>query len=159
MDVGAHEGRAVFGDKVVGINSAELWISIDPEANYDATLASVQETMDGYSGLVREVRTYTQQILSQPRHVSPNDDITLRLYGEDMSILRAEAEKLKASLEGVNGVAQSRVILPVEEPTLEIEVDLAAAQTYGIKPGEVRRAAATLLSEFSWQPLRGAEGL
>jgi Cu/Ag efflux pump CusA len=38
------------------------------------------------------------------------------------------------------------VILPADEPTLEIEVDLAAAQKYGIKPGEVRRAAATLLS-------------
>jgi Cu/Ag efflux pump CusA len=34
----------------------------------------------------------------------------------------------------------------VEEPTLEIEVDLAKAQRYGIKPGDVRRAAATMLS-------------
>jgi Cu/Ag efflux pump CusA len=32
-DVGAHVGRAVYGDQVVGINSAELWISIDPNAN------------------------------------------------------------------------------------------------------------------------------
>jgi Cu/Ag efflux pump CusA len=37
-------------------------------------------------------------------------------------------------------------VLPVEEPTLEIEVDLASAQNYGVKPGDVRRAAATLLS-------------
>jgi Cu/Ag efflux pump CusA len=37
-------------------------------------------------------------------------------------------------------------VLPAEEPTLEIEVDLASAQTHGIKPGDVRRAAATLLS-------------
>ncbi len=29
---------------------------------------------------------------------------------------------------------------------MEIEVDLAAAQRYGLKPGDVRRAAATLLS-------------
>ena len=27
-NVGAHVGRAVFGDQVVGINSAELWVSI-----------------------------------------------------------------------------------------------------------------------------------
>src|SRR5262249_31595755 len=33
-----------------------------------------------------------------------------------------------------------------EEPTLQIEVNLAAAERYGIRPGDVRRAAATLLS-------------
>jgi Cu/Ag efflux pump CusA len=38
------------------------------------------------------------------------------------------------------------VEVPIEEPTLEIEVDLAAAQTHGIKPGDVRRQAAILLS-------------
>jgi Cu/Ag efflux pump CusA len=32
------------------------------------------------------------------------------------------------------------------EPTLQIKVDLLAAERYGIKPGDVRRAAATLLS-------------
>jgi Cu/Ag efflux pump CusA len=33
-----------------------------------------------------------------------------------------------------------------QEPTVEIEVDLAAAQKHGIKPGDVRRAAAVQLS-------------
>ena len=47
---------------------------------------------------------------------------------------------------GVNGVADPQLALPVEEPTVEIEVDLAKAERYGIKPGDVRRAAATMLS-------------
>jgi Cu/Ag efflux pump CusA len=131
---------------VVGINSAELWISIDPKANYDSTLTIIQETVDGYTGLGHRVSTYTQQILSQPLRSSASDDVTLRLYGEDQKILRAEAAKLEKSLAGTGGVVNSRVILPLDEPTLEIEVDLAAAQKYGIKPGEVRRTAATLLS-------------
>ena len=145
-NVGAHVGRAVYGDQVVGINSAELWVSIDPKANYDSTIAAVQGTVDGYTGLVREVRTYTQQILSQPLRSSTTDDVTVRLYGEDQKLLRAEAAKLEKSLAGTSGVVNSHVILPVDEPTLEIEVDLAAAQKYGIKPGEVRRTAAALLS-------------
>ena len=145
-DVGAHVGRAVYGDQVVGINSAELWISIDPKANYDSTVSAIQGTVGGYAGLVREVRTYTQQILSQPLRSSTSDDVTLRLYGEDQKVLRAEAAKLEKSLTGTSGVVNSHVILPADEPTLEIEVDLAAAQKYGIKPGEVRRTAAALLS-------------
>jgi Cu/Ag efflux pump CusA len=70
----------------------------------------------------------------------------VRLYGEDYTTLRAEAAKLQAAVAKVNGVADPRVILPAEEPSLEIEVDLASAQKYGIRPGDVRRAAAILVS-------------
>jgi Cu/Ag efflux pump CusA len=145
-EIGAHVGRAVFGDQVVGINSAELWVTIDPKADYAATVAAIEQTVNGYAGLDGQVRTYSQQILGQSQQVTPADDVTLRFYGEDMNVLRTEADKIKQSLGGINGVVESRLILPVEEPTLEIEVDLASAQKYGIKPGEVRRVAATLLS-------------
>lgn len=144
-NVGAHLGRAVFGDQVVNVNSAELWVSIDPKAHYDATVATVQEVVNGYPGLKREVRTYVQQTLSQAQ-TSTSDDITVRLYGEDQAVLRVEAGKLRETLAGVNGVADPHVILPVDEPTLEIEVDLDSAQRYGVKPGDVRRSAAILLS-------------
>jgi len=146
IEVGGHVGRAVFGDQTVGINSAELWVSIDRKADYDATVAAVQQTVEGYTGLVQEVRTYLQQILTQPQRSNPNYDITLRLYGEDPTVLRTEAEKLEQSLADVNGVAESRLTIPLQEPTLQIRVDLAAAQKYGLKPGEIRRTAATLLS-------------
>jgi CzcA family heavy metal efflux pump len=145
-NVGAHVGRAVYGDQVVGINSSELWVSIDPKADYDATVNAIQETVNGYAGLVRAVGTYTQQTMDLPHRVNPNDDVTLRLYGEDLNTLRTEADKLAKLLGGINGVVAAHTIHPVEEPSLEIEVDLAAAQKYGVKPGEVRRAAATLLS-------------
>lgn len=145
-NVGAHVGRAVVGDQVVGINSGELWVSIDPKADYDATVAAVGDVVNGYAGMVRDVRTYVQQTLSQPQATNPSDDFTVRIYGEDIAVMRPEADKLEQVLAGINGVAHTRQILPIEEPTLQIQVDLAAAQSHGIKPGEVRRAAATFLS-------------
>jgi CzcA family heavy metal efflux pump len=144
-NVGGHVGRAVFGDRVVGINSAQLWVSLDPAANYDATVAAVEETVSGYAGLDHQVSTYLQQTLNGPR-IRTNDGLTVRVYGENLETLRSEAEKVQQSLAGVQGVVDPRVVLPVEEPNLEIEVDLASAQTHGIKPGDVRRAAAILLS-------------
>ncbi len=144
-NVGAHVGRAVFGDRVVGINSAELWVSIDPEADYDATLAAVQGVADGYTELDREVQTYLQQTLDQPQ-TSASDAITVRVYGEDYDVLRGQAEKMQQALAGIDGVVDPHIVLTVEEPTLEIEVDLASAQSHGVKPGDVRRAASTLLS-------------
>lgn len=145
-NVGAHLGRAEFGDQVVNVNSGEIWITLDPNANYDATLAAVQTTANGYAGMVREVGTYTEQTLSQPQNVDPNSDITVRVYGEDMNVLRAEADRVQKALSNVSGVQRVQPFLPVQEPTLEIKVDLTTAQTHGIKPGDVRRAAAILIS-------------
>jgi len=145
-NVSAHVGRAEFGDQVVNVNSGELWIALAPNANYDATVASVQKVVDGYAGMVHEVRTYTEQTLSQPQLSNPTDDITVRVYGEDMNILRAEANKVQEALAGIDGIASVRQLLPLEEPTLQIKVDLTTAQTHGITPGDVRRAAAILFS-------------
>lgn len=144
-NVGAHVGRAMFGDEVGNVNTSEVWVSIAPNANYEATVAAVEAVVNGYPGLKREVRTFVQQRLSEAQATS-NFDMTVRLYGEDQSVLRAEAEKLRQSLASVSGVADPRVLLPVDEPTLEIEVDLNSAQRFGVKPGDVRRSAAILLS-------------
>jgi len=143
--VSAHVGRAVFGDKVVNVNSAELWVNIDPQANYDATVTAIEEKMRSYSGFDSQVRTYLGQVLERLQ-ASARDTLTLRVLGEDHRVLRHQAEQLQQVLANIPGVVAPHVVLPKEEPTVEIEVDLASAQKYGVKPGDVRRSAATLLS-------------
>ncbi len=145
QNVGSHIGRAVFGDQVVGINSAELWVTLDPEADDYEVASSVQEVMDGYPGLSSTVGTYLQQILEQSQPDS-TEGITLRVFGEDLEILKQEAEKLEKNIVGINGINDLSIAVPTEEPTLQIEVDLDVAQNYGISPGDVRRTAATLIS-------------
>ena len=144
-NVGAHVGRAVFGDKVVGINYAEVWVNLDQKADYNATVAAVEATLDGYSELDRQVQTYLQQVVGQSQK-SAGDALTLRVLGEDHKVLRVQAEQLQMVLAGIPGVVDPHVVLPKEEPTVEIEVDLNSAQRFGVKPGDVRRTAATLLS-------------
>ena len=144
-NVGANIGRAVFGDQVVNVNSAQLWVGLDRQASYDTTVAAVRQTVEGYSDLDHEVQTYLQQAVSEALP-NRNDDITVRVFGEDHATLRQQAEALQRTLMGIQGVSYSHVLLPQEESTVEIEVNLASAQRYGVKPGDVRRAAATLLS-------------
>lgn len=144
-NVGAHVGRAVFGDKVVGINYAEVWVGLDPQANYAATVTAIETTLEGYSGLDDQVQTYLQQVVRQTQAGS-NSTLTLRVFGEDHQVLSEQADKLQQVLAGIDGIVDPRVVYPEEEPTVEIEVDLDSAQRFGVKPGDVRRAAATLLS-------------
>jgi Cu/Ag efflux pump CusA len=75
-----------------------------------------------------------------------SDAVVTRLYGQDYAVLGAQAEKIRKQIAGIDGVVDPHVSAPIDEPTLEIEVDLAKAQAAGVKPGDVRRAAAALLS-------------
>ncbi|MGH2769858.1 MAG: efflux RND transporter permease subunit, partial [Actinomycetota bacterium] len=142
---GAHIGQALLADEVVGINFGENWISVDPSADYDRTLASIQEVVDGYPGLYRDVQTYLKERIREVLTGS-GDAIVVRIYGQDLEALRTEAEEIKRILSEIDGVVEEHVELQDQVPQIEVEVDLAAAQRHGIKPGDVRRAAATLIA-------------
>lgn len=144
-NVGSHVGRAETGDQVVGINSGGLWVSLDPAADYDAAVAAIEEVVDGYPGLQREVQAY------QPRRTAealtrPDDDVVVRVYGHDWAMLRQKAQEVAQAMSAVSGVSAVDTKALTEEPQVEIEVNLEAAERYGIKPGDVRRQATTYIS-------------
>jgi Cu/Ag efflux pump CusA len=72
--------------------------------------------------------------------------LTVRLYGEDYGVLRREAEKVRSTVRRIDGVGRPRVTGPAQQPTLQIVPDIAAARQHGLKPGDVRRAAGTLVN-------------
>jgi Cu/Ag efflux pump CusA len=142
---GAHIGQAANSDEVVGMYFGENWISVDPAVDYDATLAAIQETVDGYPGLYRDVQTYLKERIREVLTGS-SDAIVIRIYGPDLEVLRAKAEEVEHVIAEVDGVVEPHVQLQVLEPQIEIEVDLVKAQQYGLTPGDVRRSAATLIA-------------
>jgi Cu/Ag efflux pump CusA len=143
--VGAHLGRAVSGDQTVGTGSAELWVSLDASAGYDTSLASIRDVVDGYPGLRGRVLTYENE-RSQGVFAPADNGLTVRVYGQELGVLHRKADELRAILAHVDGVRDPRVLTPTVQPTLEVEADIAAARRHGIKPGDVRRAVATLVS-------------
>jgi Cu/Ag efflux pump CusA len=72
--------------------------------------------------------------------------LVVRVYGEDYGVLRRQAERIRRGLAGIRGLPDPQVDLPAEQPTLEIEPKLAAARRYGLKPGDIRRAAGTVVN-------------
>ncbi|MGH8656589.1 MAG: efflux RND transporter permease subunit [Gammaproteobacteria bacterium] len=144
-NVGAHVGRAVTSDQVVGINSGELWVSLSPEADYGATTAAIQTVMEGYPGIRSEVLTYPEQRVRMVR-VGAKEALVVRVFGRDLEALRATSAEIRQILSEVEGVIDPQVDLGSEEPTVEIEVNVPEAQRNGLKPGDIKRAAATLLN-------------
>lgn len=141
---GSHIGQAMNADEPYGVYFTENWISIDPAVDYDATLARVQEAVDGYPGLIRDVQTYLKERIREVL-TGASDTVVVRIYGPDLEILRTKADEVRDALEGIDGIVDLKKELHADIPQVDIEVDLTAAQRYGIKPGDVRRASAFLL--------------
>jgi CzcA family heavy metal efflux pump len=141
---GSHIGQGTLADEPNGINFAENWISIDESADYDKTVEAIQQVVDGYPGLQRDVQTYlkerTKEVLT-----GTSEAIVVRISGDDFSTLRQKAEEVRRVVAGIDGATDVKVDLQVEVPQISVEVNLAAASRYGIKPGDVRRAASVFI--------------
>ena len=143
--VGGHVGRAVLSDTVVGMDAGQLWLTIRPDADYDGTLASVRSALAGYPGLELELGTYMTARAGEAL-TSALDEVAVRIFGPDLDVLREQANLVRDAVTGIPGVSNAQVEHHVEEPQVEVEVDIAAATEHGLKPGDIRRQAATLLS-------------
>jgi len=144
-NVGAHVGRAVTGDQIVGINSSQIWVGIDPNADYDETTARIRETIEGYPGIDRSLQSYLRDTVSEVLS-GETQALVVRVFGQNRDILREKAEEVRLAISDVEGLVDLRVIGQVEEPQVKVRVDLEKAGRASVKPGEVRRSAATIFS-------------
>ena len=99
---GSHIGRAEVADEVVGPNFTELWISIDPDVDYEATVKKIEEVVYAYPGLYRDVLTYLRERIKEVL-TGASAAIVVRLYGPDLDVLRAKAKEVEAAMATVPG--------------------------------------------------------
>ena len=142
---GAHIGQALLGEEVAGVNLGENWVSLEPSANYGTTLARIQAVTNGYPGLYREVQTYLDERIEEVL-TGAKEPIVVRIYGEDLGALRATSQQVAKLMSGIDGVTYAHPDISTDVPQVDVQVKLAAAEHYGLKPGDVRRAAATLVA-------------
>ena len=142
---GSHIGQAFLADEVVGVNTGENWISISPHADYDKTVAAIQDVVDGYPGLQRDVTTYLKERIEEVL-TGASEAMVVRIYGPDLKVLRTKAGEVQKMLKATPGVTEVREEQQVDVPQVFVEENLPVAQKYGLKPGDVRRAAATLIA-------------
>ena len=92
------------------------------------------------------MQTYLKERISEVL-TGTSDAIVVRIFGPDLGVLDEKAKELEEVLKGIPGTKDVHRELQTEIAQVQIEVDLAKAQAYGIKPGDVRRAASVLLVE------------
>ena len=141
---GAHIGRAEAADEVVGPNFTELWVSISPEVDYDSTVAKIQEMVDGYPGLHRDVLTYLRERIKEVLS-GADASIVVRISGPELSGLRSSAEQVSTALSGISGVADLKVEAQVLVPQILVRMRPEKALLYGLSENDLRVAESVFL--------------
>lgn len=141
---GAHLGRAEVADEVVGPNFCELWISVEPEADFEKTMASIQGVIDEYPGIYRDVLTYLKERIKEVL-TGASASIVVRLYGPDLETLRTKAEEVRDAIADVEGASDLHVEQQTLVPQILMSLKPEAASIFGLNAADVRRPTTTLL--------------
>lgn len=144
-NIASHVGRAVMSDEIADVNSGQIWVSIAEDANRESAIEDIENVVDRYAGIRGTLSTYSEQRITEALDRS-TDEVIVRVYGENDTSLAATADEVRAALEDIDGAEGVTVRHVPDQETIEIEVDIDAAQSFGLKPGDVRRTAAVYLS-------------
>ena len=141
---GSHIGRAEVADEVVGPEFTELWISLDPSVEYEETVAAVQEVVDGYPGLYRDLLTYLRERIKEVL-TGASATIVVRLYGDDLATLRDVAQGVRAEMAQVEGIAHLKVEHQTLVPQIGVRVRPEAAALHGVSVARIHESVETML--------------
>ena len=141
---GSHIGRAEVADEVVGPNFTELWISVDPNVKLEPTVAKIEDVINGYPGLYRDVLTYLKERIKEVL-TGAGATIVVRVYGSELATLRSKAQEVYAVMKDVPGVHTPKVEPQVLVPQIQVRLRPEAGARFGLTAGQIRRAVATLV--------------
>jgi Cu/Ag efflux pump CusA len=146
QNASANLGRALLCncERATDVNAGQVWVNIDPKADHEAVVDAVEDAVNAYPGMSGQVGTYLSTKLREAVTGDP-DSITVRVYGNNLDIIRAKAEEIRAAIAKIPGIENPRVELQVEEPAIEVKVDVDRAAEHGLKPGDVRRATSAIV--------------
>jgi Cu/Ag efflux pump CusA len=147
QNASADLGRAVLCncERATDVNAGKVWVNIDPKANYEETVHALETAVTAYPGMRGRVGTYLSTKLREAL-TGDRESVTVRVYGSSLDIIRAKADEIRALMAKIPGIEKPQVELQIEEPSIEITVDLLRAAEYGLKPGDIRRAVSAVVS-------------
>ena len=135
---GTHIGQAFLAEEIAGVNFGENWISIDPYADYDKTLAAIQEVVDRYPGLYPRRADLSQRADRRGARRRERADRRAHLRQRPRRASRAGGRGASDDLGHRRASVDAHVEFQEDVPQIEVKVKLARSPT--LRPQAGRRA-------------------
>ncbi len=131
-------GRAELDEHAEGVNMSELIIELDPESprSREQQLAEIRDAMEHIPGIVTAVEQPIAHLISHMLS-GVKAQVGIKVYGDDLDLLRQKAEQIKAEMETVPGVTDALVEPQVVIPQLRIELNRDQLLQYGLTTQDV----------------------
>jgi HME family heavy-metal exporter len=121
---GRRTGRAELDEHAEGVNVSEIIVSLNPESGQtrQAALDEIREELTQVPGVTVSVEQPLAHLISHMLS-GVKAQVGIKLYGDDLGVLRAKAEEMKAAIADVPGVKDLMVEQQIEIPQLKIDLD------------------------------------
>jgi CzcA family heavy metal efflux pump len=143
---GRRTGRAELDEHAEGVNVSEVIISFDPKSgrSREEILAEIREELTQVPGVVISAEQPLAHLISHMLS-GVKAQVGIKLYGDDLTTLRAKANDIKAAIADVPGVKDLLVEQQVEIPQLQIKPDRARLAQLGLRTDDVNRFIETAM--------------
>jgi Cu/Ag efflux pump CusA len=146
VSVGRRTGRAELDEHAEGVHYTEIDVDLkESERTREEILADIREKLSVIPGVNLNVG---QPISHRLDHLQSGvrAQIAVKLFGDDLSVLRSKAEEIRNVMAGVEGATDVQIERQVLIPQIRFNVDRARAAQYGLAPGEVTDTLETALN-------------
>jgi len=140
-------GRAELDEHAEGVNITEIILSFDAESDRgrEVVLDDIRDAMLDIPGIVTTVEQPLAHLISHMIS-GVKAQVGIKIYGDDLNILRAKAKEMEAKMRGIEGVTDLLVEPQVEIPQLRIELDRDKLELYGLTPAFVNEYVSTAMN-------------
>ncbi len=144
VHMGRRTGRAELDEHAEGVHVTELEIQLKPGGrSKEAVYADIRQRLQDLPAslsLGQPIAHRIDHMLSGVRA-----QIAIKLFGEDLDTLRAQAGLLRERLAKIPGLADLDIEKQVLAPQIKVRVDFDAAARYGISTAQLTRTLQTLV--------------
>jgi HME family heavy-metal exporter len=140
-------GRAELDEHAMEVSVSEYILELDPESprSREEQLEEIRLAMEDIPGIVTAVEQPLAHLISHMLS-GVKAQIGIKIYGDDLDVLRRKAEQIEAEMRTVPGVTDLLVEPQVTIPQLRIELDRDKLLLYGLTPVEVNDFIETALN-------------
>lgn len=140
-------GRAEMDEHAEGVNVTEYIVTLNPNgaASRHDVLATLRADLAEIPGIEYEVEQPLAHMISHMLS-GVTAQIAIKLFGDDLDVLRQKAQEIRAAIEGIEGIAPPVVEPQQLIPQLRIELDREKLAFYGITPAYVNTFIETALN-------------
>jgi HME family heavy-metal exporter len=133
LNVSRRTGRAEMDEHAEGVNTSEILVCLDPTASRsrEQSIQDIREQVENVPGVIASVEQPLSHLISHMLS-GVKAQVGIKLYGDDLVLLRKNAGQIKEAIADVSGVTDLLVEQQTELPQLKIQINREKLVQYGL---------------------------